>query len=102
MLQAIFGADARASGTVRVAGNVVRRSPAAAVKAGLALGPEGRGAQGLIKGWEVWRHISLAELPALSKAKLLPRARDERTRASPACDALHIVASSIDSEGDGL
>src|SRR5258707_7101467 len=41
MLQAIFGADARASGTVRVAGNVVRRSPAAAVQRWLGPGPRG-------------------------------------------------------------
>ena len=102
MLRAIFGADARASGTVHVAGNVVRRSPAAAVKAGMALVPEDRGTQGLIKGWEIWRNISLPDLPALSSAKLLPRAGDERTRAIQARDALHIVTSSIDTEVDAL
>ena len=51
ILHAVFGSDSSASGTVRVCGDPIPRSPAKAVKAGLALVPEDRSKQGLIPGF---------------------------------------------------
>ncbi|MBV9228949.1 MAG: sugar ABC transporter ATP-binding protein [Chloroflexi bacterium] len=102
LLQAIFGADSRASGSVRVFGKEVPHTPAAAVRAGIALVPEDRGKQGLIRDWEIWRNISLPNLSMLSLFKILPQQEAEAARAEKACEALHIVAPSIDTEVSAL
>ncbi|HTW97623.1 MAG TPA: sugar ABC transporter ATP-binding protein [Acidimicrobiales bacterium] len=94
LLQAIFGADPRASGTVKVAGRRVRLSPAAMVSAGLVMVPEDRSRQGLIPDWEIWRNISLPSLAHLSWQRLLPRRRLEIDRAEEAIARLSIKASS--------
>ena len=64
LLHSIFGADPTASGEVLLAGKHVRKSTKAAVDAGLALVPEDRFGQGLVRDFEIWRNITL---PALNR-----------------------------------
>jgi ribose transport system ATP-binding protein len=90
ILHAVFGSDTAAHGTVRVDGSPVRRNPAGAVRAGLALVPEDRSQQGLIPGWEVWRNITLAALPNDSWRGMFPRQAAELRRAQSAIEALSI------------
>ena len=98
LLKAIFGVDRRLAGDVRVDGRRVASSPAAAVKAGVALVPEDRLAEGLVADWSIWRNISMADLPGLSRRRWLLDPAKERARALRACDELGIVAPSIDTE----
>jgi ribose transport system ATP-binding protein len=78
LLEAIYGAGRSAAGTVRVGAHRLRnRSPRAAVRAGLALVPEDRARQGLLPEWEVWRNISLPDLPSMSRRRILPERRRE-------------------------
>ncbi len=94
ILEAIYGADPKATGAVRVHGRVVGRSPSAGVRAGMALVPEDRTRQGLVTGWEIWRNISLPDLSALSRLDVFPlRAREQR-RAEQAIIDLRIVTPS--------
>ncbi|HKY38851.1 MAG TPA: sugar ABC transporter ATP-binding protein [Polyangiaceae bacterium] len=61
--RAIFGLDATARGTLRVAGQALALgSVQAAVRAGLSLVPEDRKAQGLLLGLSVAKNIALAAL----------------------------------------
>ncbi|WP_052889368.1 sugar ABC transporter ATP-binding protein [Thermogemmatispora carboxidivorans] len=102
ILHAIFGADAEARGLVRVAGRPVPRSPVGAVRAGLALVPEDRTRQGLIRDWPIWRNISLPDLAHLATAGLIPRWEREQERALRAMSALRIVAPSTAVPVDSL
>jgi ribose transport system ATP-binding protein len=73
LLEAIYGADRAAAGAVRVGEHRLRhRSPRAAVRAGLALVPEDRARQGLLREWEVSHNISLPYLSSMSRRRLLP------------------------------
>jgi ribose transport system ATP-binding protein len=94
LLQAIFGADPHASGTVRVDDKRVRLSPSAMVAAGLALVPEDRNRQGLIADWEIWRNITLPGLNHVSWRRLLPQRGLEVQRAEDAITALSIKTPS--------
>ncbi len=94
ILEGIYGADSRATGTIRVGGRTVGRSPSAAVRAGMAFVPEDRTRQGLVTGWEIWRNISLPDLPALSRRGLFPVHALEEKRAEQALADLHIIAPS--------
>ncbi len=96
LLHAIFGADPEATGEVRVAGRPTRRSTSAAVRAGLALVPEDRMAQGLVPGFEIWRNTTLPALPGVSWGRWLPRRDAERQRGSDAIRRLQIKANSPD------
>lgn len=90
ILHAIYGSDSEASGSVRIAGSSVRRSPVAAVRAGIALVPEDRGEQGLVPGWEIWRNISLPVITYLSRWRTFPRRDEELARARAAVADLGI------------
>jgi ribose transport system ATP-binding protein len=97
LLEAIFGADRAAAGTVTVGGRVLRRrSPHTAVRAGLALVPEDRARQGLVRDWEIWRNVSLPYLSSLSWLSLLPDRRRETALAKRAVSELGIVAQGAD------
>jgi ribose transport system ATP-binding protein len=96
LLKAIFGADRRLAGDVLVDGHPVGSSPAAAVKAGVALVPEDRLAQGLVGDWPIWRNVSMADLASLSRRFWRLDPARERARAQQACDELGVVAPSID------
>lgn len=102
ILQAIFGADPRAAGSVRVCGREVGHSPHAAVRSGIALVPEDRTKQGLIGFWEIWRNISLPALPKLSLGRWFPSATRERELAERAIKDLRIVAPSPDTAVSNL
>jgi ribose transport system ATP-binding protein len=95
-LHAIFGADRAASGLVRVEGKIVRRSPAAAVGAGLALVPEDRLRQSLVGGWEIWKNMTLPDLPSLSKLRFFPSPKLEQARARRAFRDMAIKAPSAE------
>jgi ribose transport system ATP-binding protein len=90
ILHAIYGADPDARGTVHVGGRTVARNPVAAVRAGMALVPEDRGGQGLVPGWEIWRNVTLPALRQYSWWGVIPRHREEMSRALTAVKDLNI------------
>ncbi|MCW2869621.1 sugar ABC transporter ATP-binding protein [Actinacidiphila oryziradicis] len=95
LLEAIYGADRSAAGTVRVGEHRLRhRSPRAAVRAGLALVPEDRARQGLLRDWEAWRNISLPYLSSMSRRRLLPERRRELQITEQAIAELNIKTPS--------
>ncbi|KAB8195518.1 ATP-binding cassette domain-containing protein [Nonomuraea phyllanthi] len=91
LLHAVYGSDTRARGEVLAGGRPVRRSPRAAVAAGMALVPEDRNAQGLVGTFPIWKNVSLPDLPALSSGRSLPREPAETARAERAIADLGIV-----------
>jgi ribose transport system ATP-binding protein len=69
----LFGADQPEGGEIRLRGKAFRpRSPAEAVKAGVALVPEERRAQGLVLGLSVALNANLASLVGTSPLRGLP------------------------------
>jgi len=97
LLQAIFGADPAATGSVEVAGRRVRRgSPRHAVKRGLALVPEDRTRLGLLPEWEIWRNISLPYLRGSARHRFLVDPAEEKRLADRAVAELGIAAPSVD------
>jgi ribose transport system ATP-binding protein len=96
LLHAIFGADAAATGTVRVRGKPIGRSTGTAVAAGLALVPEDRMRQGLVPLFEVWRNTTLPALEGVSWRRWLPSRAQERKRGEEAIRRLQIKAQSPD------
>jgi ribose transport system ATP-binding protein len=84
--KAIFGADPVDSGSVQVGSNVtagearpIRRwSPAAAIRRGLGMVPEDRGAEGIIGDLSVRDNIVLAALPRLTRAAFLSERRQDQ------------------------
>jgi ribose transport system ATP-binding protein len=76
--KAVVGALGAAAGSVEVAGRpLARRSPAAAIRAGVVLLPEDRKVEGIIPNLSVRENIVLAALPRLSRAGMVSRARQD-------------------------
>ncbi|MEZ0111507.1 monosaccharide-transporting ATPase [Catenulispora sp. EB89] len=76
--QAVIGAHP-AAGAVSVDGKLIRRrSPQAAVRAGIAMLAEDRKAEGVIPGLSVRENIVLAALPRLSRAGIVSTGRQDR------------------------
>jgi monosaccharide-transporting ATPase len=76
--QAVIGAHP-ATGAVSVDGRPIRRrSPQAAVRAGIAMLAEDRKAEGVVPGLSVRENIVLAALPRLSRAGIVSTARQDR------------------------
>ncbi|MBP0456900.1 sugar ABC transporter ATP-binding protein [Streptomyces montanisoli] len=100
--KAVVGALATDAGTVEVDGTPMkRRSPAAAIRAGVVMLPEDRKAEGIIPNLSVRENISLAALPRLSRAGIVSRAKqDEVVRFF--MDRLRIKASSPDQKVSDL
>jgi ribose transport system ATP-binding protein len=96
LLHAIFGADPDATGQVKVAGRLLRRSTMAAVRAGIGLVPEDRMAQGLVPGFEIWRNTTLPALEGFSWRRWLPERERERQCGVDAIRRLQIKAHSPD------
>ena len=96
IFDAVFGADSQARGIVELEGRRVRRSPAAAVRAGMAYVPEDRAQLGLHPGEPLWKNISLPDLGRLSWRRFLPREAEEREMAARAIRDLSIVAPGVD------
>ncbi len=73
-VRAIFGADPKASGTIRVAGKPVSiTSPKEAVAAGICLMTEDRKQQGLLLDMSCAENITITDLKRLSRHGLLDR-----------------------------
>jgi ABC-type sugar transport system ATPase subunit len=71
LVRAIFGADRKTAGTVKIRGEIVDiKSPSDAMKAGLALMPEDRKTQGNIMDFSVRQNVTLA---SLEKHRITPR-----------------------------
>jgi ribose transport system ATP-binding protein len=97
LLEAIYGADAAATGTVIVDGHRMRRrKPSAAVRRGLALVPEDRNRQGLLREWTINRNISLPYLADLSLRGAVPEEGRERELGKRAIAELGIKTESGD------
>ena len=96
--KAIFGAQPVDGGRVEVAGRPLRLgSPRAAIRAGLAMLPEDRKAEGIVPDLSVRDNIVLAALPALTRAGFVSeRRQDELVRTF--MDRLRIKASSPDQQ----
>lgn len=74
--RALFGADRMDSGEIYIDGKRVEiTSPDSAVKAGLALVPEGRQTQGLVMIQTVEKNIALPNLDALSRNNFVNRGK---------------------------
>jgi ABC-type sugar transport system ATPase subunit len=103
ILRALFGLDARARGSVRVAGRELPPgSPQAALAAGMGLVPEDRKREGLVLSQGARANWSLAQLPALRRRAWPARALGlldggaERRRAAAALAAVDVRAASLD------
>jgi ABC-type sugar transport system ATPase subunit len=73
----IFGADAPDAGEVRVGGRPARfRSPADAIRAGVAMVPEDRKQLALFAAKPVRWNVSMAALPGLARAGVVDRGRE--------------------------
>jgi ABC-type sugar transport system ATPase subunit len=94
ILRAIAGADRLASGTIEVFGNEVRlRSPADAIRLGIALLPEDRRNQGGLLSLSILENLTLPDIP--SKFGLLHR-REARERAQAAIQRFGIRCAGPD------
>jgi ribose transport system ATP-binding protein len=92
LLHAIFGADRTARGEVRLHGRRVRRSPRAAVAAGIALVPEDRQRQALVPEFPLSKNLTLAHLGQFARWGLVVRAAGETAAAEEAIQRLGIKA----------
>ena len=73
LMRAVFGADHRTGGAIRLHGTEVNiRRPADAIAAGIVLLPEDRRNQGLIRDFNVRRNITLGTLSRFRMARHLP------------------------------
>jgi simple sugar transport system ATP-binding protein/ribose transport system ATP-binding protein len=77
--RAVFGADKPAAGVVELAGEPVRiRSPRNGVRAGIAMLPEDRKAQGLLMLRSIVDNVTLPHLGAVSRAGVVERRSERR------------------------
>lgn len=90
LLHAIFGADGSARGEVRLRGRRVRRSPRAAVAAGIALVPEDRQRQALVPEFSLSKNLTLAHLERFARWRLFMRAGGETAATEQAIQRLGI------------
>jgi len=75
-VRALFGAEPATGGTARLAGQAFApRTPDDAIGAGVAFLPEDRKAEGIIPELSVRENLTLAALPALTRAGVVSRAR---------------------------
>lgn len=96
LARAIFGADPFDSGQIFLDGQPVTiKSPAQAIKYGLALAPEDRKLQALVLALAIRENISLPNLGRLSKFGFVRR-REERNLTQRYIDALSIRTPSME------
>jgi ribose transport system ATP-binding protein len=102
LARAIFGVDHLAGGTVMLDGTPVRFTGAAdAVKAGVFLVPEDRKAMGLLLDFAISENITLPDLPAYSRAKMVSGER-ERVQAETSRVDLGIRTSNVQARAGSL
>lgn len=98
LVRALFGAEPKSSGVVRVHGRPVDiRSPAAAIGSGIALVTENRKEEGLVLGLPVVANVSLASMDKVSRCGFVRRSQ-EREQARGYVEQLHIRTPGIDHE----
>jgi ABC-type sugar transport system ATPase subunit len=100
--RALFGLDPEATGNVwidNVAG--LPRSPAGAMRAGVALVPEDRKRQGLVLSMSALGNTTLPTLAALSRLTFI-RHQAERALALAYFERLHVRTSALDALAAGL
>lgn len=99
LAHAIFGADARSSGTVFVDGDEVSMSgPWDSIAAGIALLPESRKDQGLVLGRSSTFNISLASIRSKGQSRAgFINQKVERSTTSEIADRVTVNARSLDS-----
>lgn len=96
LLQAIFGAEPRAAGTVEVAGRRVPPDrPAAAVRAGIGLLSEDRKELGLLPELSIRENAAIASMRRFGRGGVVRR-RVERTEVDQVLDRMRLRASSYD------
>ncbi len=94
LMRAIFGADPFEKGEVIFDGESVRfKSPGQAIRAGLAMVPEDRKVLSLFMNLEIYKNMSIAELPFMQKFGVSERA--EQRMVDSYVDQLDIRLSSI-------
>ncbi|MBT0083996.1 sugar ABC transporter ATP-binding protein [Vibrio alginolyticus] len=98
--RAIFGAD-KASGTIRLNGKDVGKSPREAIAAGIALVPEERRTQGLFTSLTIRENIPVMNLPRMSDFGVF-REKDELNAAIDYVEKLSIATSSIEKHTEKL
>jgi len=102
IVETVFGLDSQGSGQVRVGGRLlIRRSPAASMRAGLGMIPEDRKRNGLVLSMNARENISLPTLNELARLGWIASAR-ERRMAEEYFRALRVKAPSIESGVEGL
>lgn len=78
LARAIFGADSRNAGTIRIDGQVARiHSPRHAMAAGIALVPESRKESGLNLGRPILHNVTLAGLAGVSLGGVIKKNREK-------------------------
>ena len=94
MLEAIFGAEPRTSGTVEVFGQVIRKAePRSAIAAGLGYLPPDRKTQGLMLNMTVRQNLTMVS--TLDRWRItLPRAGAENAEMDRAVTSMHLRAAS--------
>jgi len=103
VVSALFGVMKKKSGKIFINGESVKISnPAKAIQNGMALVTEDRKRYGLIFVWNILQNISISNLRAISKIKLLISKRNEVQRAKTYFDMLNIKAPSINTRVDSL
>jgi rhamnose transport system ATP-binding protein len=96
LAQTIFGFTPAQSGEILLNGDPIRvRTPADAMKHGIAYVPEDRGTQGLIREMRIRENVSLAVLKTLTQSGFIDN-RQERDLANKAIQQLSIRAYSAE------
>jgi simple sugar transport system ATP-binding protein/ribose transport system ATP-binding protein len=89
--RAIFGADPRTAGTIRVDGKVVHvRSPRSAIRSGIAMLPESRKTQGLLMARSVTENVTLPHLEEVSTSFGTMRRGQEQRRTAELITSIDI------------
>jgi len=102
VVRALFGAHGFYAGQIRVLGQVIEpKLPRDSIRAGLALVPEDRKAQGLVLDFSVRKNITLPNLREVSQAGFI-NARAEKRMSLDFKESLDIRCPSIETEAKAL
>lgn len=103
MLRALFGIDPPLAGHVEVQGKAIRiKSPAHAIRAGLALVPEDRKEQGVILSMTIRENTSLARLHTDAQLGLVINAGKEKRLANELTDRLATKTPTVEQLAQNL
>jgi ribose transport system ATP-binding protein len=95
ILETVYGARKRSTGTVSVDGRPLRRgSVSAAVKAGMGLAPEERKSQGLLLDQSVYSNITVSSMDRFARVGFLNRA-GEKQKATELSTALDVRPAGV-------